>query len=59
MSLENNLHQVARSFMASVATESMDQNQSLDEFLIEYKAELSDEQRKLGWEICDLFEAIY
>ena len=57
--LENKLHQVARYFMASVATESMNQNQSLDDFLIEYKAELSEEQRKLGWEISELFEAIY
>ena len=59
MELESKLHQMARSFMASVATKSMNQNQSLDEFLIEYKTELSDEQRMLGWEICDLFEDIY
>ena len=58
MELEDKLHQVARSFMASVATESMDQELSLDEFLIEYKAELSDEQRDLGWEIIYLFEEV-
>lgn len=59
MVLENKLHEVARSFMKAVATKNMNANQSLDDFLMEYASELTEEQRKLGWEISDLFEHIY
>ena len=55
MELENKLHQMARSFMAVVATEDMELL-SLDEFLIEYKSELTEDQLKLGWEISNMFE---
>jgi len=55
MILENKLHEMARSFMAVVATEDMELL-SLDEFLIEYKSELTEDQLKLGWEISNMFE---
>jgi len=55
MILENKLHEIARSFMAVVATEDMELL-SLDEFLIEYKSELTEDQLKLGWEISNMFE---
>ncbi len=57
MILENKLHEMARSFMAVVATEDMELL-SLDEFLIEYKSELTEDQLKLGWEISNMFEEI-
>ncbi len=57
MILENKLHEMARSFMAVVATEDMELL-SLDEFLIEYKSELTEDQLKLGWEISNMFDEI-
>ncbi len=57
MILENKLHEMARSFMAVVATKDMELL-SLDEFLIEYKSELTEDQLKLGWEISNMFDEI-
>ena len=58
MHLEDRLHYVARLFMEAIATKDMDQTLSLDEFLIQYKNKLTDEQLELGLNICVLFEEI-
>jgi len=49
---ENNLHQLAIEFMEQFPNK---EELSLDEFLIEYREELTEEQYQLGNYILELF----
>ena len=49
---ENNLHQLAIEFMEQFPN---NEELSLDEFLIEYREELTEEQYQLGNYILELF----
>ena len=50
---ENDMHELARMFMYQFPDLPMG---SLDEFLMEYREELTDEQYELGTYILTLFE---
>jgi hypothetical protein len=49
---EDQLHELARLFMYQFNRELM----SLDEYLVEYSEELTDDERNLGYHILNLFE---
>jgi hypothetical protein len=51
---EDHLHELARLFMSLNYLKQL----SLDEYLLEYREELTDEERNLGYYILELFDKI-
>ena len=49
---EDHLHQLARLFMSQFSFKQL----SLDEYLLEYNEELTDDERNLGYYILALFD---
>jgi len=51
---EDHLHQLARLFMSQFSFKQL----SLDEYLLEYSEELTDDERNLGYYILELFDKL-